>query len=62
MSGRFFTSMGSPTPCITTRATLGTWSTIRVNSSQLISAGGSSSSNVRGQVSQSKLQRFVTSR
>src|ERR1700733_8957058 len=35
---------------------------MRVNSSQLISAGGSSSSKVRGQVSHSRLQRLVTSR
>src|ERR1700733_9419575 len=35
---------------------------MRVNSSQLISAGGSSSSKVRGHVSQSRLHRLVTSR
>ncbi|MCX4196240.1 hypothetical protein OMR07_12195 [Methylobacterium organophilum] len=43
-------------------ATFGTWSTIRVNRSQLMSAGGSRVSKVRGQVSHSRLQRFVTSR
>ena len=62
MRGSAFTSIGSPTPCSTTRATSGTWSTIEVNSSQLMSAGGSSASKVRGQVSHSRLQRLVTSR
>ena len=62
MRGRSFTSIGSPTPCSTTRAMLGYWSTMRVNSAQLMSAGGSSVSKVRGQVSHSRLQRLVTSR
>ena len=62
MSGRCLTSMGSPTPCSTTRDTFGTWSTMRVNSAMLMSAGGSSASKVRGQVSHSRLQRLVTSR
>jgi hypothetical protein len=43
MRGRSRTSIGSPTPCSTTRAMSGTWSTMRVKSSQLMSAGGSSS-------------------
>ena len=54
--------MGSPTPCSTTRLMPGTWSTMRRNRSMLMSAGGSSASNVRGQVSHSRLQRLVTSR
>ena len=62
MSGRCLTSIGSPTPCSTTRATFGTWSTMERNSSMLMSAGFSSSSKVRGQVSHSRLQRLVTSR
>ena len=43
MRGRSFTSIGSPTPCRTARARSGTWSTMRVNSSHDMSAGGSSS-------------------
>ena len=62
MAGSSATIIGSPTPCSTTRLILGYWSTMEVNSSQLISAGGSSSSKVRGQVSQSRLQRLVVSR
>ena len=62
MRGRSLTSIGSPTPCSTTRAMLGNWSTMLVNSSHVMSCGGSSVSKVRGQVSQSRLQRFVVSR
>ena len=62
MRGRSFTSIGSPTPCSTTRAIEGNWSTILVNSSHVMSCGGSSVSNVRGQVSHSRLQRLVVSR
>ena len=42
--GRPATNIGSPTPCRTARARSGTWSTIDANRSQLMSAGGSSSS------------------
>jgi hypothetical protein len=62
MRGSSRTIIGSPMPCSTTRAIFGNWSTIEVNSSQLISAGGSRSSKVRGQVVQSRLQRFVVSK
>ena len=37
--GRSFTFMGSPTPCRTTQEMVGYWSTMRVNKSQLMSAG-----------------------
>jgi hypothetical protein len=62
MRGSDFTIIGSPTPCSTTRAICGNWSTICVKSCQLISAGGSSSSKVRGQVWHNRLQRLVVSR
>ena len=62
MRGRSRTSIGSPTPCSTARLRSGSWSTMRVKSAHDMSAGGSSASKVRGQVSHSKLQRFVTSR
>ena len=62
MRGSSRTSIGSPTPCSTARLRSGTWSTMRVNSAQSMSAGGSSVSKVRGQVSHSRLQRLVTSR